>query len=177
MSVYGATKEGAYNDPSKGGGGFGQGKITGSQMGINTGAWVNSESNRILEADVRAMQNQDQGWSDTEVDAYANKQGTQRAMQANAGITELNRQGLANDVGSGGLEADLTRDISAEASEGGAQDYADADAMSRQQEEARRAETITRMGAQQDVSNTRWQNMQENHAQRAESIMGFFSLL
>ena len=118
------------------------GEITGTGFGI--------KANRMLAQDVDAMQAGELGWSDAEKEQYASEAQTAAGMQAQAGQQELARQQLASGTGFGGQYGELMQQMGGTAGGAAAQARAQANELSRQQGEARRAEILGRLERQQD---------------------------
>jgi|TARA_R110002110_G_scaffold41295_4_gene131345 hypothetical protein len=158
---------------------LGQGQLTNTRAGVNTGMWAGSEANRILKGDVEAMKADKQGWSESEIDNYANAQKSAAAMQGQAQQAELNRQALAAGGTWSGERAEATRNVNKDVTEAGAQAYAEGYDQSEAQKEERRAETLQRLEAQQDraLMNVKTGPFgTEAHGQRAESLMGMLGM-
>jgi hypothetical protein len=115
-----------------------------------TGTWAGPASNRMLRQDVDAMQAGELGWSDAEKEQYASEAQTAAGMQAQAGQQELARQQLASGTGFGGQYGELMQQMGGTAGGAAAQAQAQANELSRQQGEARRAEILGRLERQQD---------------------------
>ena len=99
------------------------------------------------------------------------------AMQAQTQQQGLNRDVRANPGGYTGEYAEATRELGEVAGEQEAVSRAEQDAIGRQQADDLRVETIGRTERQQEIGQD-WRNtQQDNHNQRADSILGMFSML
>ena len=123
-----------------------------------TGVWAPPEASALLRDDVEALQNQELGLSGNEKDQFAAKQQELAGQQVGAQQTEINRQQMSSGGGFSGEYSAASQQLGGQAAQAGAQAYGQADEVSRQLAEGRRAEILGRLERQQDRSreNMRW---------------------
>lgn len=131
-----------------------------------SGAMGAVEANRELMKDVEAMREGDLGLSEQEREQLASEAQTAAGAQIQAQQAELTRERMGSGGGFGGQYAEMQQQLGGQAAEAGARARADADKMSQQLAEARRAEILGRLERQQDrfAENTKWAYEQWNDA-------------